>query len=57
MRKPCTVVVNTRNGHIITPFTAPSIAEGVRRAKESAGFAYRVFVGHKMVRSGYCDPA
>ena len=51
----CDVVVNTRYGHIYQPYHAKSIAEGVRWAKESGGFAYRILVDGKVVRRGFCD--
>lgn len=50
----CTCVVNTRNGYCFTQ-KCKSIREAVAWAKDSFGFAYRVFVGNKVVRSGYCD--
>lgn len=51
----CKLVVNSRWGYIFTPITCKSINEAVRMGKESMGFAYRVFVGTKVVRSGYCN--
>lgn len=57
MKKPieCVVVVNTRWGHVCQPYHAKSIAEGVRWARESGGFVYRVFVNGKVVRRGFCE--
>ncbi len=51
----CTCVVNTRNGYCLTPKKCKSISEAIAWAKDSFGFAYRIFVGNKVVRSGYCD--
>jgi hypothetical protein len=51
----CTLIVNTSNGHNCQPIKCKSIASAVRIGKSSCGFAYRVFVGNKVVRSGYCD--
>lgn len=50
----CTCVVNTRNGYCFTQ-KCKSISDAIAWAKDSFGFAYRVFVGNKVVRSGYCD--
>lgn len=51
----CTLVVNTRWGYCFTPTKCDSIAEAVRTAKASGGFAYRIFANGKVVRRGYCD--
>ena len=51
----CTLIVNTRNGYCLTPEEHSSIKEAARAAKESFGFAYRIFVNGKNIRSGYCD--
>lgn len=55
--KKCVVVVNTRGGHFCVPCEAESISKGVKHGKAAAGFAYRVFVDGKVVRSGFCDNA
>lgn len=52
---PCKVVCNTRSGYLATPHDAPSIAAGVRMGKESGWFRYRVFVGGRCVRQGFCE--
>ena len=52
---PNTLVVNTRSGYCLTPERCGSIAEAVRKAKESCGFAYRIFVNNRVVKSGYCE--
>lgn len=54
---PCTLLVNNRWGYVATPQQFPSIRAAVRCAHgdESTGwFAYRVCVGGKVVRRGYC---
>jgi len=52
---PCKVVCNNRWGHIATPVDFPSIAAGMRWAKESGWFSYRIFAKGKLVRRGYCN--
>ena len=52
---PCKVVCNNRWGHIATPVDFPSIAAGVRWAKESGWYCYRIFANGKIVRRGYCN--
>ena len=52
---PCKVVCNSRYGTIATPIDFPSIAAGVRWAKGSGWFSYRIFANGKIVRSGYCN--
>lgn len=52
---PCKVVFNGRNGYVATPLDAPSIAAGVRMAKGSGWFRYRIFVDGRVVRQGFCD--
>lgn len=52
----CKLVVNNRWGYVYTPIKCKSINEAVREGRNYyGGFAYRVFVGTKVVRSGYCD--
>jgi hypothetical protein len=53
--KPCKVVLTGRNGYVATPVDAPSIAEGMRIAKSSGWFRYRIFVDGRVVRQGFCD--
>ena len=53
--KKCKVLVNTRWGHVCQPAEFESIRKGVEWAKESGGFAYRVFVDGKLVRRGFCN--
>ena len=52
---PCKVVCNSRYGTISAPIDFPSIAAGVRWAKESGWFSYRIFANGKIVRRGYCN--
>ena len=52
--KECTLIINTCSGYIISEVKCKSIREAVREAKEGFGFAYRIFVGNKVVKSGYC---
>lgn len=51
----CTCIVNTRNGYCFAPEKFQSINKAVEYGKTSCGFAYRVIVGTKVVRSGYCQ--
>lgn len=53
--KECVLIVNTANGYCFTPEKHPSISSAVRAAKESFGFAYRIFVDGKVVKSGFCN--
>jgi len=53
--KPCVLVINTRFGHVCAPLPFDSIAAAVRYAKgENGGYWFRVFVGSRVVRRGYC---
>ena len=52
---PCKVVFNGRNGYVASPLDAPSIAEGVRMARDSGWFRYRIYAKGRLVRSGFCD--
>lgn len=49
----CKVLCNNRWGYVATPYEANSIAEGVRWAKESGWFAYRIIVDGRVVRRGF----
>ena len=51
----CRLVLNTAMGRITDFGEYPSIAAAVRAAKESGYFRYRVFVGGKVVRQGFCN--
>lgn len=53
--RKCILVVNTRWGYCFMPTKCDSISEAVRTAKESGGFAYRIFVNGHVVKTGYCD--
>lgn len=55
MAKPikCKVICNNQWGYEATPYEAPSISAGVRWARESGWFWYRVVVDWKTVRRGY----
>ena len=50
----CKVICNTKWGYCMTPREFPSIRQAVGHARNSGCFAYRVFVGGKVVRSGFC---
>ena len=50
--KPCTVICNTKNAYCISPKKCSSIREAVRYAKE-LDLAYRIFIGGKLVKSGW----
>lgn len=52
--KECTLIINTRSGYIVSEVKCKSIREAVREAKEGIGFAYRIFVGNKCIKSGFC---
>lgn len=52
--KPCEVEVNTKYGHICQRFDAKSIREGIKIAKASGGFYYRIYIGQLLVAKGYC---
>ncbi len=52
----CKLVINARNGYIFSPTKHKSIREAVRKAKESFGFAYRIFdTQGKCIKSGFCN--
>lgn len=50
-----TLIVNTRNGFCLAPMKCKSINEAEKRGRRSCGFAYRVFVGEKLIRRGFCN--
>lgn len=53
--KKCVLFMNTANGRSAEPQECRSIAEAVRIARESdLYFAYRVVIGYRIVRRGYC---
>lgn len=51
----CRLVLNTAMGSINDFGEYPSIAAAVRAAKDSGYFRYRIFVGNKVVREGFCN--
>ena len=51
----CRLVLNTAMGRITDFGEYPSIAAAVRTARESGYFRYRIFVGNKVVREGFCN--
>ena len=52
----CTLVVNNRWGYVYTPVECNSINEAYKKGREDCGgFAFRIFVDGKVVKSGYCD--
>lgn len=53
--KPCILIVNTANGYCLTPEKCTSIKSAIRKAKESCGFAYRIYVGKILVARGFCN--
>ena len=50
--KKCTLIMNTKNGYILTPKECKSIAEAIRTAN-AAGLAYRVIIDGKTVKAGW----
>lgn len=53
---PCTLIVNTCNGYCLTPEHHNSVRAAVNAAKESPGFAYRIFDKEKnLVKKGFCN--
>ena len=52
---PCRVLLNGKNGYCATPLEAKSISAGLRLAKGSGWFRYRIIAGGKVVREGFCD--
>lgn len=53
--KECFLIINTASGYCLPTTKHPSISDAVRTAKESFGFAYRIFIDGKVVKSGFCD--
>lgn len=52
----CEVIFYGRNGYVATPLDAPSIAEGIRMAKGSGWFRYRIVTEDgRVVRQGFCE--
>ena len=51
----CRLVVNTTFGSIADFGEYPSIAAAVRAAHDSGYFRYRIFVGNRVVRQGFCN--
>lgn len=51
----CKVIVNTRNGYCLTPKVCDSIKEAKDFAKDTCGFAYRIFTEDNRVLCGYCE--
>lgn len=51
--KKCEVLCNNRWGYVAMPYKAESISAGVRWAKDSGWFAYRILVDGKVVRRGF----
>lgn len=49
---PCTIIFNTRNGHVLQPVKCKSMSEALEKAKES-GLAFRIFVGKECVKRGW----
>ena len=52
----CTLIINTCNGYCLTPSKHKSISDAVKTAKNSFGFAYRIFdKAGKVIKQGYCE--
>ena len=51
----CRLVLNTARGRIADFGEHPSIAAAVRAARDSGYFRYRILVGNKVVREGFCN--
>lgn len=52
----CTLIINTRNGYCMTPSHHDSIKAAVSAAKESFGFAYRIFNKKgQVIKRGFCE--
>ena len=49
---PCTLIMNTKYGYILSPVQCNSIRQAIKTAKQ-AGLAYRIFVNGKQVRQGW----
>ncbi len=52
MSKKYEIIFNTRWGYCMQPIQCKSIAEAIRKAKET-GMAFRVVVDGKCVKSGW----
>ena len=50
----CKVLLNGRNGYTATPLAASSIAEGLRMARGSGWFRFRIVANGRIVRQGFC---
>ena len=49
---PCTLIMNTKNGYILSPVQCNSIRQAVKTAKEN-GLAYRIFVNGEQIKQGW----
>ena len=49
---PCTLIMNTKNGHICSPIQCSSIRKALKTAKEY-GLAYRIFVNGQLIKTGW----
>ena len=52
----CILIINTANGYCFTPEKHKSVNSAVNAAKESAGFAYRIFnaTDKRLIKRGFC---
>lgn len=48
----CSIVFNTKWGHIMSPISCESISQAIKLAKESK-MAYRIFVDDKVIKKGW----
>ena len=55
--RKCYVLVNTKNGYICDRLYCNSIRSAKQMARESFGFAYRIFDDktNKLIYQGYCN--
>ena len=51
----CNLVLDTALGRTTDFGEYPSIAEAIRVARESGYFRYRIFVGGRVFRQGFCN--
>ena len=49
---PCKLIMNTKNGYILSPIDCKSINAALKIASEN-GLAYRIFVNGQLVKSGW----
>lgn len=54
--KRCKLIINLRNGYCLCSSIHDSISSAIRYARESCGFAYRIYDidGKRLLRNGFC---